>query len=38
MAGCVRLRLAGLSLLIWAVKNSKTRFAAFGVGVKMDAG
>jgi hypothetical protein len=26
------------SLLIWAVKNSKTRFAAFGVGVKSGAG
>ena len=26
------------SLLIWAVKNSRTRFAAFGVGAKSGAG
>jgi hypothetical protein len=25
-------------LLIWAVKNSRTRLAAFGVGVKSGAG
>ena len=31
--GCVEVCLRVWSLLIWAVKNSSTRLAAFGVGV-----